>query len=42
MVSEFLTLIGRLRIPNSISDHQLFQDKDLPFDENQKPRRYCT
>lgn len=42
MVSEFLTPVGRLRIPDSVPDHQLFPDKDWPLDENQKPRRYCT
>ena len=42
MVSEFLTPIGRLRVPDSVPNHQLLQDKDWPLDENQNPRRYCT
>ena len=42
MVSEFLTPVGRLRVPDSVPDYQLLQDKDWPLDENQKPRRYCT
>ena len=42
MISEFLTPVGRLHVPDSLPDHQLFQNKDLPLDENQKPRRYCT
>ena len=42
MASEFLTPIGRLRVPDSISDHQLLQDPGWPLDEKQKPRRCCT
>ena len=38
MVSEFLIPVGRLRILDFMPDHQLPQDKDWPFDENQKPR----
>ena len=38
MVSEFLTPIGRLRVPDSVPDYQLLQDKDWPLNENQKPR----
>ena len=34
MVSEFFISIGRLRIPDSVSNHQLLQDKDWPFDKN--------
>ena len=41
MISEFLILIGRLRVPNSMPNHQLFQDKDWPLDKNQNPRCYC-
>ena len=42
MISEFFTPIGRLRVPDSVPNHQLLQDKDWPLDENQNPRRYCT
>ncbi len=42
IVSEFLTSIERLCVPDSVPDHQLFQDKDWPLNENQKPRWYCT
>ena len=42
MVSEFLTPIGRLRVPDSVPNHKLLQDKDWPLDKNQNPRRYCT
>ena len=36
MISKFLNLIGRLRVFDSMFGHQLFQDKDWLFDENQK------
>lgn len=42
MVSEFLTLIRKLRVPDSVPNHQLLQDKDWPLDQNQNPRRYYT
>ena len=42
MVSEFLTPIEKLRIPNSVPNHQLFQEKYWPFNKNQNPRCYCT
>ena len=42
MVSQFLTPIGKLRVPDSITNRQLLQDKDWPLDKNQNPRRYCT
>ena len=35
MIFEFLTPVGRLRIPDSVPDHQLLQNKDWPLDENQ-------
>ena len=37
MVSEFLTVIRRLRVFNSISNHQLLEDKNQSLDENQNP-----
>lgn len=42
MVSEFLTPIGRLRVPDSMPNHQLLQDKGWPLDENQNSGCYCT
>ena len=42
MVSEFLTPVGRLRIPDTVSDAELLHDSNWPLDTNQKPRRYCT
>lgn len=41
-MSEFLTLIGRLRVSDSVPDAHLLQDPNWPSDENQKPHRYCT
>ena len=42
MVSEFLTLVERLRVPDFVPNHQLLQDKDWPLNENQKPCQYYT
>lgn len=42
MVSEFLTPIGRLKIPDTVPDAYLLHDSNWPLDENQKPRRCCT
>ena len=38
IVSEFLTPVRRLRVPDSLPNHQLLQDKNWYLDENQKPR----
>lgn len=38
MASEFLTPVGRLRVPDSVPDHQLLQNLEWPLDENRKPR----
>lgn len=35
MVSEFLTLIRKLSVPDSIPNHQLLEDKDWLLDKNQ-------
>ena len=40
MISKFLTSIRRLRVPDSALDYQLFQNKDLPLDENKKSYQY--
>lgn len=37
-----MTLVGRLRVPNSIPDHQLLQDPNWPLDEKQKRCQCCT
>ena len=42
MASKFLTFIGRLRVPDSIPDHQHLQDPGWPLDEKQKPCQCCT
>lgn len=42
MVSEFLTSFGRLQVPSTVPDAQLFHDFNWPLDENQKPRQCCT
>lgn len=40
MVSEFLIPHGRLHVFDYIYNYPLFQDKDWPFDKNQKSRQY--
>lgn len=42
MAFEFLTLVGKLRVLDSIFNYQLFQDPDQLFDKNQKPCQYYT
>ena len=42
MVFEFFIPIRRLHVPDSLSNHQLFQDKDWPLDKNQNSRFYYT
>lgn len=42
MISEFLISIRKLRIPNSIFDHQILQTKTWSFNENQNPYQNYT
>ncbi len=42
MVSEFLSPVVRLKVPDSVPDEELSQQIDWPLDRNGKPARYAT
>lgn len=42
MVSEFFTPIRKPRVPNFLLNHQLFQDKNWPFNETENRCYYYT